>query len=157
MFYFMFHHTLYFLFHVSLSNAISQIVHYLFRFRFEIFSLNWTPFLRSTDKIFRCFSLGPIRYTTRSKDGSKRMCGVRCYENATLLRPVRKLTIPPSERHFAYYPLANEVAMGYSNATIRHSVRLSVRPSFRRSFPNILVNTLESTSFNGFWPHLVHT
>jgi hypothetical protein len=94
---------------------------------------------------------------TRSKDGSKRMCGVRCYENATLLRPVRKLTIPPSERHFAYYPLANEVAMGYSNATIRHSVRLSVRPSFRRSFPNILVNTLESTSFNGFWPHLVHT
>ena len=44
-----------------------------------------------------------------------------------------------------YYPLANEVAMGYSNATIR--------PSFR----NILVNTLESTSFNGFWPNLVHT
>jgi hypothetical protein len=37
-----------------------------------------------------------------------------------------------------YYPLANEVAKGYSNA--------SVRPSFR----NILVNTLESTSFNGF-------
>jgi hypothetical protein len=29
----------------------------------------------------------------------------------------------------------------------------SVRPSFR----NILVNTLESTSFNGFWPNLVHT
>ena len=44
-----------------------------------------------------------------------------------------------------YYPLANEVAKGYSNAT--------VRPSFR----NILVNTLESTSFNGFWPNLVHT
>ena len=37
-----------------------------------------------------------------------------------------------------YYPLANEVAKGYSNAT--------VRPSFR----NILVNTLGSTSFNGF-------
>ena len=37
-----------------------------------------------------------------------------------------------------YYLLANEVAKGYSNAT--------VRPSFR----NILVNTLESTSFNGF-------
>jgi hypothetical protein len=36
------------------------------------------------------------------------------------------------------YPLANEVAKGYSNAI--------VRPSFR----NILVNTLESTSFNGF-------
>ena len=33
-----------------------------------------------------------------------------------------------------YYPLANEVAKGYSNATFR----------------NILVNTLESTSFNGF-------
>ena len=45
----------------------------------------------------------------------------------------------------SYYPLANEVAKGYSNAT--------VRPSFR----NILVNTLESTSFNGFWPNLVHT
>jgi len=43
------------------------------------------------------------------------------------------------------YPLANEVAKGYSNGT--------VRPSFR----NILVNTLESTSFNGFWPNLVHT
>jgi hypothetical protein len=43
------------------------------------------------------------------------------------------------------YPLANEVAKGYSNAT--------VCPSFR----NILVNTLESTSFNGFWPNLVHT
>ena len=41
------------------------------------------------------------------------------------------------------YPLANEVAMGYSNATVRPSV---VLPSFR----NILVNTLESTSFNGF-------
>jgi hypothetical protein len=25
------------------------------------------------------------------------------------------------------------------------------------SFRNILVNTLESTSFNGFWPNLVHT
>jgi hypothetical protein len=33
-----------------------------------------------------------------------------------------------------FYPLANEVAKGYSNATFR----------------NILVNTLESTSFNGF-------
>ena len=41
-----------------------------------------------------------------------------------------------------YYPLANEVAKGYSNAT--------VRPSFRPSFHNILVNTLGSTSFNGF-------
>ena len=44
-----------------------------------------------------------------------------------------------------YYPLANEVAKGYRNATDR--------PSFH----NILVNTLESTSFNGFWPNLVHT
>ena len=38
-----------------------------------------------------------------------------------------------------------EVAKGYSNATVRPSVRLSFR--------NILVNTLESTSFNGFWPN----
>jgi hypothetical protein len=30
-------------------------------------------------------------------------------------------------------------------------------PSIRPSFRNILVNTLESTSFNGFWPNLVHT
>jgi hypothetical protein len=45
----------------------------------------------------------------------------------------------------SYYPLANEVVKGYSNAT------------FRPSFHNILVNTLESTSFNGFWPNLVHT
>jgi len=39
-----------------------------------------------------------------------------------------------------YYPLANEVAKGYNKATVRPSVR----PSFR----NILVDTLESTSFN---------
>ena len=45
-----------------------------------------------------------------------------------------------------YYPLANEVAKGYSNATVRPSVCPSVRPSFC----SILVNTLESTSFNGF-------
>jgi hypothetical protein len=51
----------------------------------------------------------------------------------------------PKQRLETYYPLANEVAKGYSNAT--------VRPSFR----NILVNTLESTSFNGFWQNLVHT
>ena len=38
----------------------------------------------------------------------------------------------------ANYPLANEVAKGYSNATVRPSVR------------HILVNTLGSTSFNGF-------
>jgi hypothetical protein len=37
-----------------------------------------------------------------------------------------------------FYPLANEVAKGYSNAT------------FLPSFHNILVNTLGSTSFNGF-------
>ena len=30
-------------------------------------------------------------------------------------------------------------------------------PSVRPPFCNILVNTLESTSFNGFWPNLVHT
>ena len=51
--------------------------------------------------------------------------------------------------YFGFYPLANEVAKGYSNATVRPSVL----PSFR----NILVNTLESTSFNGFLPNLVHT
>ena len=92
-----------FLFYVSLSNATctSQIVHYLFCFRFEIVSSNWTVFLRSTDKSLDT-SLGPIRYTIRSKDGSKRMRGVMCYENAKLLRPVRKLTALPNERRFAY-------------------------------------------------------
>ena len=33
----------------------------------------------------------------------------------------------------------------------------SVLPSVHPSFRNILVNTLESTFFNGFWPNLVHT
>ena len=51
-----------------------------------------------------------------------------------------------------YYPLTNEVVKGNSNATVHPSFlpsfRLSVCPSFR----NILVNTLESRSFNGFWP-----
>jgi hypothetical protein len=41
-----------------------------------------------------------------------------------------------------YYPLANEDAKGYSNAIVRSSVLPSVR--------HILVNTLGSTSFNGF-------
>jgi hypothetical protein len=50
-----------------------------------------------------------------------------------------------AEKVFGYYPLANEVVKGYSNATVR------------LSFRNNLVNTLESTSFNGFWPNLVHT
>jgi hypothetical protein len=58
---------------------------------------------------------------------------------------------------YFYYPLANEVAKGYSNATVCPSVRPSVRPSVLPSFRNILVNTLESTFFNGFWPNLVHT
>jgi hypothetical protein len=44
------------------------------------------------------------------------------------------------------YPLANKVAKGYKNATVRPSFR----PSFHPSFRNILVNTIESTSFNGF-------
>ena len=57
--------------------------------------------------------------------------------------PIRVMGI---KYHFQqYYPLANEVAKGYSNATVR------------LSFRNILVNTLESTPFNGFWPNLVHT
>jgi hypothetical protein len=35
----------------------------------------------------------------------------------------------------------------------RDIVTLRYHPSFR----DIIVNTLESTSFNGFWPNLVHT
>jgi hypothetical protein len=45
-----------------------------------------------------------------------------------------------------FHPLTNEVAKGYSNATVRPSFR----PFFRESFRKILVNTLESTSFNGY-------
>ena len=97
-----------------------------------------------------------------------------------------------------YYPLANEVPKGYSNATVRPSVRpshpcehsminilqwiltklgtylvlkriwnlLIFKVIGQRSrspgqiifLPhNILVNTLESTSFDGFWLSLVHT
>ena len=52
-----------------------------------------------------------------------------------LIRPLSPKTTPLFR---PYYPLANEVAKGYSNATIH--------PSFR----SILVNTIESTSFNGF-------
>ena len=52
---------------------------------------------------------------------------------------MKSIQLPYNHHHDSpYYPLANEVVKGYSNATIR--------PSFR----NILVNTLESTSFNGF-------
>jgi hypothetical protein len=114
-----------------------------------------------------------------------------------------------------YYPLANEVAKGYSNTTVRPSLRMLHGKKFTqwpwksigfqillttkyvpslvkihwrmlilecsqgcytvKNLPsvifkvkgqghwvnflpcNILVNTLESTSFNGFWPNLVHT
>jgi hypothetical protein len=45
------------------------------------------------------------------------------------------------------YPLANEFVKGYSNATVRPS-RSKVWVKFL--LHNILVNTLESTSFNGF-------
>ena len=39
-----------------------------------------------------------------------------------------------------FYPLANEVARGYSNATVRPSVLPSVRPSVRPSFrPSVLL------------------
>ena len=43
------------------------------------------------------------------------------------------------------YPLANEVMKGYSNATVCPSIT------------SLIVTILESTSFNGFWPNLVHT
>jgi hypothetical protein len=59
------------------------------------------------------------------------------------IQGAKKCQYPKFECFFFYYPLANEVSKGYSNAT--------VRPSFR----NILVNTLESTTFNGFWPNQI--
>ena len=90
-----------------------------------------------------------------------------------------------SENHVFCYPLANEVAKGYSNATVRPSIRpshpcehsrINILPwiltklgtylvlkriwnpidfqgqCHRVEFlpHNIFVNTLESTSFNGF-------
>ena len=36
-----------------------------------------------------------------------------------------------------FYPLASEVAKGYSNATVRPSLRPSVRPSFRPSITSL--------------------
>jgi hypothetical protein len=51
-----------------------------------------------------------------------------------MVRTVQKEGFERGLDSVSYYPLANEVAKGYSNATFR----------------NILVNTLESTSFNGF-------
>jgi hypothetical protein len=51
-------------------------------------------------------------------------------------------------KQIVFYHLANEVAKGYSNAT--------VHPSFLPFFRNIFLNAIESTSFNGFWPNLVH-
>ena len=56
---------------------------------------------------------------------------------AEQMMKVKINTNNPTQNKY-YYPLANEVAKGYSNAT------------FCPSFRNILVNTLESTSFNGF-------
>ena len=51
-----------------------------------------------------------------------------------MVRTVQKEGFERGLDSVSYYPLANEVAKGYSNATFR----------------NILVNTLESISFNGF-------
>ena len=85
-----------------------------------------------------------------------------------------------------FYPLANEVAKGYSNASVRPShpcehsrinilqwilTKLGTYLVLMRIWNpidflghqvkflphNILVNTLESTFFNGFWLNLVHT
>ena len=56
---------------------------------------------------------------------------------------IKKLTLSKIIfREIGYYSLADKVAKGYSNATVRPSVRPSVR--------NILMNTLEQTFFNGF-------
>ena len=55
------------------------------------------------------------------------------------------LEIQEPFQNYHYYPLANEVAKGYTVVTLP-----SVLPSFLPSFRNILVNTLGSTSFNGF-------
>ena len=41
--------------------------------------------------------------------------------------------------------------------TLRPSFFPAFLPSVRPSFRNLLVNTLESTSFNWFWSELVHT
>ena len=91
----------YFMFHCQMLHVLhkSFIICFVFVLKFSVqiepyFSV---PLTKSLDT-----SLGPIRYTIRSKDGSKRMRGVMCYENAKLLRPVRKLTALLNERRFAY-------------------------------------------------------
>ena len=82
------------------------------------------------------------------------LCHCLSYRNSFIILNLVKLYHIPFHNLLIctlkfYYPLANEVAMEYSNATVCSSVR----PSFR----SILVKTLESTSFNGFGPNLVHT
>jgi hypothetical protein len=42
-----------------------------------------------------------------------------------------------------YYPLANEVAKGYSNATVRHSFLPSVHPPFRNICEHSRINILQ--------------
>ena len=57
---------------------------------------------------------------------------------ATIMYAKGKVDYSILEVRRFFYPLANELAKGYSNAT------------FHPFFCSILVNTLESTSFNGF-------
>ena len=46
---------------------------------------------------------------------------------------------------WSYYPLASEVAKGYSNATVRPSVLPSILPSVLPSFcPSVLLSFLPS-------------
>ena len=54
------------------------------------------------------------------------------------------------------YPSIYKSLLGISSPT-KLQRDIVTLPSFHPSFRNILVNTLESTSFNGFWPNLVHT
>ena len=76
------------------------------------------------------------------RDSSQTLLLVGTSSLTALVRQMYNVLFVYAEKVFGYYPLANEVVKEYSTATVRPSVRLSFR--------NILVNTLESTSFNGF-------
>ena len=72
------------------------------------------------------------------RDSSQTLLLVGTSSLTALVRQMYNVLFVYAEKVFGYYPLANEVVKGYSNATVR------------LSFRNNLVNTLESTSYNGF-------
>ena len=100
----------------------------------------WTPL--KTKGELRCF--GRVSSSCSTSDTRQIENQGLWGEGCRLIWASGCVILPLQYIDCAYYPLTNEVAKGYSNAVL---------PSVRPSFCNILVNTLGSTSFNGFWPN----